>query len=279
VIDSGHEYEYYLADGTFARSLRSVSRRDGHVLGSFILFDDGSFARSSWPQGHNHPDGRWLDSLVVFASTVADTQLRIISRHPAIEFTKTAALPFSQPVTFGPAGFIVSAGDGYYVAYPKRYEVRHHRRDGSIDQIVRAPWTPRPVRSADKDRYREFTINLGAEGGGAVNPGLLAQRKKMMEEVSFAENFPAYQFMLVDSERNLWVSDVDPDWFFAQGFSRVPSISTNWRVFDQSGRWLGTVTMPPRFKAMEIGRDYVLGLWRDADDVEHVRLYRLTKPS
>jgi hypothetical protein len=31
-------------------------------------------------------------------------------------------------------------------------------------------------------------------------------------------------------------------------------------------------------RPMDIGNDYELGLWRDADDVEHVRMYRLTKP-
>lgn len=29
---------------------------------------------------------------------------------------------------------------------------------------------------------------------------------------------------------------------------------------------------------MEIGRDYVLGVWHDAFGVEHVRRYALTKP-
>ena len=57
------------------------------------------------------------------------------------------------------------------------------------------------------------------------------------------------------------------------------SVPTGWRVFDRTGRWSGTVTMPARFNPMDIGSDYVLGLWRDEDDVEHVRLYRLMKPA
>ncbi len=35
--------------------------------------------------------------------------------------------------------------------------------------------------------------------------------------------------------------------------------------------------MPPRFSPLDIGPDFVLGLWRDADDVEHVRMYDLVK--
>jgi len=278
VIDSREEIEFFSIDGKFARGLRSLSHKDGLVLSGFHFFDDGSFARTSWPQSGNHRDGRWLDSLTVLAVTKADTQGRIISRHPAIEYIKTPALPFAQTTTFAPGGFIVGDGDGYYVGYADRYEIRRHRLDGKLHLIVRAPWTPQLVRDRDKERYREFIINMGAEGGGPIDPRLLAQRKKMMEEVSFARHLPAYSFMLVDSDRNLWVSESDLEWFLSQGFSRVVSTPSSWRVFDRTGRWLGTVRMPARFRPTDIGNDYVLGLWRDADDVEHVRMHRLTKP-
>lgn len=277
VIDSREEVEFYSADGKFARGARASSHWNGLVMSGFEFLDDGSFVRTSWPQGTNHPDGRWVDSLAVVVISPNDTAGRIVGRHPAMEFTKTPALPFAQAVTFSPFGFVVGDRTGYYVAYADRYEVRRHRPDGSLERIIRAAWTPQSVRDADRDRYRDFIINLGAEGGGAVDPRLLAQRRKMMEEVSFARSLPAYQSMLVDSERHLWVSDATLEWFLGQGFSRVLSTPTTWRVFDPSGRWLGVVTMPARFRPMDIGRDYVLGLWRDADDVEHVRLYELAR--
>jgi hypothetical protein len=70
------------------------------------------------------------------------------------------------------------------------------------------------------------------------------------------------------------------EWYLGEGWgqSRVLSTPTAWRVFDPSGIWLGTVTLPARFNPMDIGKDYVLGLWRDEDDVEHIRIYRLRKP-
>ena len=48
-----------------------------------------------------------------------------------------------------------------------------------------------------------------------------------------------------------------------------------WNVYDPSGRYLGKVTTPARFAVAEIGEDYVLGGWRDEDDVDHIRMYRL----
>jgi hypothetical protein len=54
---------------------------------------------------------------------------------------------------------------------------------------------------------------------------------------------------------------------------------SRWSVFDASGRWLGDVALPSRFTPKEIGADYVLGIGRDADDVPHVLMYRIEKPS
>ena len=51
-----------------------------------------------------------------------------------------------------------------------------------------------------------------------------------------------------------------------------------WSVFDVEGFFLGRVTMPHEFSPLDIGPDYVLGLWRDEDDVEHVRMYELIEP-
>ena len=53
---------------------------------------------------------------------------------------------------------------------------------------------------------------------------------------------------------------------------------SQWDVFSPAGVWLGRVELPASFTPLEIGADYVAGLWRDADDVEFVRFYRLLKP-
>jgi hypothetical protein len=48
-------------------------------------------------------------------------------------------------------------------------------------------------------------------------------------------------------------------------------------VFDPSGKLLGAVAMPPGFAPSEIGRDYVLGVWKDDVGLEHVRRYGMEK--
>jgi hypothetical protein len=41
---------------------------------------------------------------------------------------------------------------------------------------------------------------------------------------------------------------------------------------------LGTLIAPDGLDILDIGSDYVIGVWRDSLDVEHVQLYELIKP-
>lgn len=279
VVDGREQMEFFTPDGRHVLAYSAPRPPRALVLSRLDVLNDGSYLRSSWPQGYDHPAGRWLDSLVVFAVTKANPDGGIISRHPAIEYVRSPNLSYPQAATFGPMGEITTAGDGYFAGFPDRYEIRHHRTDGRLDAIIRATWTPQPVRNADIARYKNFYVSQGAEGGGAIPPKLLAQRTQTMDEAVFARQLPAYSTMMVDVDRNLWVRESYLEWYFRQGFASVMPIPTSWRVFDKQGRWLGNVTMPARFNPMDIGKDYVLGLWRDEDDVEHVRMYRLAKPS
>ncbi len=72
----------------------------------------------------------------------------------------------------------------------------------------------------------------------------------------------------VDVVGNLWVRD----------YNRPGDHSSRWSVFDSEGRFLGPIALPDGLMPLDIGDDYVLGLWRDTDDVDHVRMYDLVKP-
>ena len=51
-------------------------------------------------------------------------------------------------------------------------------------------------------------------------------------------------------------------------------------VFDEDGRWVSTVVMPPEIEEVhEIGADYILAHATDELDVPYLRMYRLRRPS
>ena len=73
----------------------------------------------------------------------------------------------------------------------------------------------------------------------------------------------------LDREGNLWVS-LGPT-------ERSSSPSEDYLVFDPAGSLLGVTALPP-VRILEIGHDYVLGVYRDDLEVEYVHLYELRKP-
>lgn len=48
-------------------------------------------------------------------------------------------------------------------------------------------------------------------------------------------------------------------------------------VFDVEGRWLGTLSLPSRFRLIEVGDDYLLGLQFDDDDVATLQVFGLER--
>jgi hypothetical protein len=91
-------------------------------------------------------------------------------------------------------------------------------------------------------------------------------RERLLAELPAAERHAAVRRTLADEAGRLW-AEVNP-----RPGHRGPS---RWLVFDDDGVVIARVELPPRFTPHEIGRNYVLGVQRDALDIEYVVRYRL----
>jgi len=79
---------------------------------------------------------------------------------------------------------------------------------------------------------------------------------------------PGTRDLVIDADDNLWV----------QHFPRAGQANVTWTVFGNDGRVRATIALPATLEVYEIGRDYVLGRYIDADAaVPEVRLYRLMR--
>jgi hypothetical protein len=84
-----------------------------------------------------------------------------------------------------------------------------------------------------------------------------------------ADYMPAHGTgLIVDVDDNIWV----------EGFEAPSDSVVEWSIFSPLGQFLGSIGLPSVFQISDIGDDYVLGIWRDALDVESLRVYELTKP-
>ena len=118
------------------------------------------------------------------------------------------------------------------------------------------------------------------ENGREVPDQLRDQRARNFDSSPVATYHPAFLRMLVDGGGNLWLQERALEHQLpggTGGFQATVDAAMRWSVFSPDGVWLTDVTTPPGFRVFEIGEDYVLGLARDENAVEQVRLYSLRK--
>ena len=193
-------------------------------------------------------DGVPVDSLPVTPASEASFQF--ITEGGRIQMMNILTLPFMRNV------HTATSGDRYWQGTNDAYQIVLRRPDGTPERIVRRTVQPVPVRGAYLDSLRRVQV---AESGPEAG--------KALDRVQIPEHLPAFERLLVDDAGNLWVQQTA--WP-----GRAP---VAWDVFDPRGTLLGTVRMPPAFRATHVGGDFVLGVWTDEDGVEYVRMYRLAK--
>lgn len=157
---------------------------------------------------------------------------------------------------------LVAVGDSLiYVGTGDAYEVALFSLGGERVGTLRDSVQTRPITDELVDAYIDRVL------GQTEDAAKRQQERYGWEALEYPDRTPAYQGMLAGRDGHLWI----------EAF-RLPGDPQVWRVYTARGERVATVRMPPRFQLMEAGEDYVLGLWRDANDVEYVRMYGLVKP-
>jgi hypothetical protein len=113
---------------------------------------------------------------------------------------------------------------------------------------------------------------------------------RLRETTRFAEYFPAFVQFFSGPNQSLWVQRLrKPSELTAEereffkgvagrdGIDQLRGLkSTEWEVFDERGRFLGVIAMPPRFQPMQVFGDRIYGIWWDDLDVQYVVRLRVT---
>ena len=156
-------------------------------------------------------------------------------------------------------------GDGsrVCVAGNDEPEVRCVDDDGTR-LIIR--WTQDTVLTPREEamRWREGFRESAAGPGSRTSPQIA---EKVIAGMIIPPTVPPIRDILVDNEKRVLVGG--PDLSAANGWRR-------YRVFSADGELLGTAEFPA-FAVYELGEDYAVGRARDADGVEFVVVYDITR--
>jgi hypothetical protein len=257
------------SQGNFGRDLTVVTGVMGIVEGAFsngwFLVRVPEFPRTY----ERKKQTRWLSAAYILHSadgSIVDT----IGSFPDAQVWITEE-GLADARRFAPHGGLVAlVDDRFFFGTGEAFEAIEFSWRGIPLRTIRKKWEPRAVVDTDieaQESYEIEQLRKSLEG----TPENVRRYETSLEDASFARTMPAFSRLLIDDVGNLWVENYQPP--------AERKLGSSWAVFDTTGDWLGRVEMTAGLTVYQIGSDFVLGLWRDADDVEYVRLYELLKPA
>jgi hypothetical protein len=150
------------------------------------------------------------------------------------------------------------------------YRIEIFTAGQQLDRVVIKAHEPRPVLGVDIDRVKSHMEDRWRRMGAPP-----AQITQLWNQQHFNEFFPAFRALVEGPAGTIWVQKVKPP-------SEVPEdeilwfhwprdwVARDWDVFDSEGRYLGVITMPPRFTPSMVRGDRIYGLSLDELMVSYV---------
>jgi len=234
-------------------------------VGAVGTLPDGSFVvKESWSSHlHDNTRQRLVRDPVAVARLSSDgTELDTIAMVAGREVflsTEDGRAVMSAPL-FARTSSAAMGNETVFVGDQEAFEVLRYSPAGVLQQIMRVPDANLQLTTGDVQQLKDELLAREPE-----------QRRAMMrdhlEEMALPPTRPAYGSLLIDALGNLWAGE----------YARYPAVPRTWTVFAGTGELLGEVIVPERFKVLQVGHDWILGVGRDELDVEYVRVHWLVK--
>lgn len=140
------------------------------------------------------------------------------------------------------------------------HELRVVGADGVLRQLIRWSGPDLSLTSADVAAWVTDRIK-------AAHPGQREGLQALYANGPVPTRRPSYGQLLADATGHLWVAE----------YPVTGEEAIRWDVFDTDGVWLGAVRAPDRFRPLDIGSEWILGVGRDSLDAERLELRSLRR--
>jgi hypothetical protein len=223
------------------------------------------------------------DSIWFASMSLRDSSTRVLGAQPLPPaFGVNPRFPQAYPLGFA-FGILSTAGDARIcISHEARYQVSCVDSLGRRLFDIQRDVPVRAVHDSARRAYRAIASGRRPDGTSRFEGSLRAHRERVAAETQFATTFPAVSQLILSRTGELWVRRfVTEDGISISGPLtirwRSNTAPSDWSIYDRDGRWIADCRLPSRFAPGEIGADYVLGVTRDADDVERVTLWPLRR--
>lgn len=227
---------------------------------------DGSFASGDLlgrvENPENPPGTRTrTDSFVVYhvAATGRITSLGAFFRSERFRFDGRYVTSGQLPL--GRNGSIAVDDASWLYTDGSTFEIERRAPSGRLLAVIRIDRTRQPVTPQLIQRLKRAQLERS-------DPVLRRDDSLALEWMPFPARQPAYTALLVDDAHNIWAR-----------IWAVEGDPATWDVFSASGRFLGTVSVPPDLDVLQVGDDHLLARYTYRPDDSEVRVYRLDRPT
>jgi hypothetical protein len=281
---NNRRFSVFEPQGRFARQVSFPRFEDGSSVRITMQLMDGRLLgslRQPWVEAPEQRDSVYRTPFAIVAyrmvpSTGADTGVLLAAvdtiavvpdgeayRANTTENGETWA--DEHPLRFGRSTLVASDGRRTFVATNETAEIVEYGAKGMVRRI-RSARTPRPVTDEDRVRLEREVLDAVEKSGRPAEAK--ADVQQMVKGWRYATSHALASRLLVGTDGGLWVEDAlvlesDPRQFF---------------LYDSTGTALARVVLPPRIKVLRVSMREMLGVWRDADDVPHVRRWSIIRP-
>lgn len=147
---------------------------------------------------------------------------------------------------------------------------------GTTTRTIRDSARPRAVTDSMQRAWRFASSGRLPDGGSRYTGSLREHRERSARETVFADKLPVIGRLLAAQTGDLWVSEYQPSDGIPSRTGEAPGApagATTWRIYAPNNVVRATLITPARFRVFDAGDGWVLGVARDADDIERVELW------
>ena len=217
-----------------------------------------------------YPYSSWFDieeDWLVGHMTLFDTESGALDTVAAYDHYPRERRGVVNPI-IQPIGEVAVAAGRFVHTRSDRPEITWRLPDGGVTQIVR--WRPEPNLLAEEllehgEAYNRMIGRLNYQVSDARLDEII-QEDMARYRAMIGQPIPFFSTPFADAAGNLWLPSYRPAY---------PEEGSPYTVISPDGEWLGQVETPPRFRILDVTGDLVLGVLRDALDVENVVVYEL----
>lgn len=203
-------------------------------------------------------DGRHVQNFQVLVYASGGAGIDTAGTFAAQEVVVERGIPWpTAPVT--PLLWAPAIDDDVWLASPSTGVVRLISAEGREKLAVES--RHRRVAVSDTDIH-EMVSEVVLRGATANDRRVIREWATALPR---ADRAPAFRGLFTDSSGRLWI----------ERWVRSADGAPQWDVHDASGRRILTVTGPPNLRITDAREELVIGVIRDSDDRELVRVHRL----